>query len=355
MNVRPVIERVRIWYMGIRLGTLDRVTLAALVLAVVAGLVVLVWLVGGSNRIDIVNNRAVNDSTARSPFTGLPCAFPDRRPLAVMLASDPEARPLSGLTEAEVVFEIPVTPNAMTRLMAVYLCDYPEEIGSIRSARTEFLGYVGWLDAIYAHWGGERDALASLDGGILDNINALIYDGTVFTRKSGVPPPHNGFTTPEKLLEKALDLGYADSASVSFLPHRTEKASRSLASSVDGFSVSYPTGTVVTWTFNPSTDRWVRSRDGEPELDAVTSRTVNAGTVIVLETDASPVRNEYLNVRTTGDGPATVYMDGLRRTVTWRRTGDTGPLVIEDDTGNQVPIAPGPVWIMVAVPGMVIE
>jgi len=56
-----------------------------------------------------------------SPISGLACQDYDRRPIAVMLANDPATRPLSGLKDADLVFEMQVVEDSITRLMAVYV------------------------------------------------------------------------------------------------------------------------------------------------------------------------------------------------------------------------------------------
>jgi len=188
------------------LDRLDRGVLTALLIALTGGITVLVWFLSGSSIIEIANR---GDNTSRSVITNEPCKNPERRPIAIMLASDPEARPLSGIADAELVIEIPVAPNGITRMMAVYQCVEPEEIGSIRSARGDFLGLAKSIDAIFIHWGGERDALELLDAGFLDNIDALVYEETVFYRKPSVPRPHNGFATLENIREQADELNYS--------------------------------------------------------------------------------------------------------------------------------------------------
>ena len=65
---------------------------------------------------------------------------------------DPEARPLSGIGQADVIIEMPVTPNSVTRFMAVYQCQTPKEIGSVRSAREDFIPLAAGFNTIYAHW-----------------------------------------------------------------------------------------------------------------------------------------------------------------------------------------------------------
>src|SRR5690349_11692852 len=73
-----------------------------------------------------------------SPITGIACENWNRRPIAVMQPGDVTARPASGFSEADMVFEIPVITASITRLMAVYGCNTPQAVGSMRSARHDF-------------------------------------------------------------------------------------------------------------------------------------------------------------------------------------------------------------------------
>ena len=60
----------------------------------------------------------------RVPLTGLPLAdgeaAPDRPAMVVKIDNDPEARPQTGLNQADIVFE--ETSRAATRFAAVFHC-----------------------------------------------------------------------------------------------------------------------------------------------------------------------------------------------------------------------------------------
>ncbi|NLM44527.1 MAG: DUF3048 domain-containing protein, partial [Clostridiales bacterium] len=60
------------------------------------------------------------------------------RPVAVMIDNERNARPQSGITEADIVFEMPVEGN-ITRYMAIYHHLPSEKIGPVRSARPYFI------------------------------------------------------------------------------------------------------------------------------------------------------------------------------------------------------------------------
>ena len=108
-----------------------------------------------------------------SPISGVACDNWNKRAIAVMQPADVSARPAAGFSEADMVFEMPVFTAANTRLMGVYLCNIPADIGSMRSARHDYLPLAKSLDAIFIHWGYSKFAETLLSQKIIDNIDCL--------------------------------------------------------------------------------------------------------------------------------------------------------------------------------------
>lgn len=274
----------------------------------------LLWWQWGSTIIGIKNE----DQRPRASLTGLVCDNYAKRPIAVMIASDPVARPLSGISQADIVVEMPVTPNGITRMMAVFQCEEPEEIGSIRSAREDFLPLVKSFGALYAHWGGEREALNKLNNDILDNIDAMKYEGTIFYRKSSVPRPHNGFTTIELLKNKAEDLGYDLADSFYGYLRTTEKLDRNLSNIVETITIDYENPYDVKWTYDGNSKRYKRIRGGGAEIDRNTDSQVETNIVVLMHTTSRFLNIDYISVNTVGEGEAEFYQNGIKISGTWK-------------------------------------
>jgi hypothetical protein len=332
-----------------RFGAFDATVWGAAAVALLAGFAVLVWLVKGPTLI-VNNGRRASLEAARGPLSGLPCPDPIRRPIAVMLASDPEARPLSGIRSADMVIEAPVTPDGITRMMAVFQCSEPEEIGSVRSARATFLPYVLGLDAVYAHWGGERDVLAALDAGVADNIDALRYEGTVYFRKRDVPRPHNGFTTLDALEEQAVELGYRATASIDPYPHGSQpQGSRNLGTAADVVVLSGPLGMDVEFRYESAAGTYRRWRGGEPELDRLDGLQIAPAVVVVMDVGVERTYDQYLDLASVGEGTATVYQQGRVSSARWQKLSASAMLRFVDARGAPVLFAPGQLWIAIRV------
>ncbi len=327
---------------------LDIAVISAIGIAAIVMLVFIYWLLHGTNII-ISNERAKTSTIA-----GLPCEQAGRRPIAITLASDPEARPLSGLGAADMVFEMPVTPNGITRMMAVFQCSDPKEIGSVRSARGDFIPLAQGVDAILAHWGGERDALESLNDHIIDNIDALIYEGSTFYRKNAIPRPHNGFTTPALLRDRAETFNYRLTASASFAYQHASSSPKSTSAGAK-VAVNWPQNMNVKFSYDAATNTYLRWRGGEPEIDKLTGTQISAAVVVIMNTDATFVRDQYIHVRTIGQGTATVWQNGQRLQAHWKKPAANSMLIFTDDTGTPIPLAPGTLWVLIDAPLPAVE
>ena len=280
---------------------------------------------------------------------GTLCAekHPPPRAIAVMLAGDTVTRPLSGIGRADIVVEMPVVTGSITRFMAIFQCTDAAEIGSIRSARDDFIPLAAGFDAIYAHWGGSHFALDELRRGVIDNIDALRNPYGAYFRKTGVSAPHNGFSSLERLNTAAEKLGYRLVSQ--FLGYTAAQkgslhndGARALRLTI-GHSGAYR----VEWHYDAEKGRYLRWRGGTPEIDAITQKQVEAGTVAVMRSTSRQIEGQYNDVRVTGEGEATVFRLGEAVSGIWRKEAQplSSPLRFLDADGKEISFSPGALWI----------
>ncbi|TSC91075.1 MAG: putative lipoprotein [Parcubacteria group bacterium Licking1014_17] len=279
------------------------------------------------------------------PLSGVNCENAGARPVAVMIPSDPEAMPLSGISEADMVFEMPVTDGGVTRMMAVFQCNQPKEIGSIRSSRVDFIPLALGLGAIYSHWGGEATALEELNSSVIDNIDGLKYDGTVYYRKSERPRPHNGFTSFKSLLNKAKELDYSLDNPIIGYKHDSKAVSKGDQSP----PMIYADDFAVKWIYDSAKNTYKRQRVGIFETDFNNSKQVEAANVVIMNTSWLPVNKDYIRVSTTGSGQATIYKNGEAIAGTWEKSGDKGKLSFYDNIHKEIEFTPGPIWVEIKI------
>lgn len=288
----------------------------------------------------------------KSPISGLACADAKRRPMAVMLSSDAVTRPLSGLSEADLVFEMPVITDSITRLMAIFVCGNPTEIGSVRSARHDYIPLARGLDAIYAYWGGSHFALDKLNAGIMDNIDALKNPFNAFWRKSGIASPHNGFTSLRRLLEAAQKLGYRLEGKFIGYPHLAQDQISSAGNSAKSLNIGFPGAFQVRYNYDPSTDSYFRYRGGTKEIDKNNGQPVAAKNVVIMRAPSRQIEGQYNDVGVEGEGKATVHRHGEEIAATWKKNAkdQTSKLYFYDNSGQEIKFVPGQIWVEVVEP-----
>jgi len=307
----------------------------------------------GNRKVNIGNNSQNNNQQENknniNPITGLECENYNRRPIAVMLATDPVTRPLSGISQADMVIEMPVITGSITRLMAVYGCETPEEIGSVRSARHDYIPLAMGLDAIYAHWGGSHFALDKLDAKIMDNIDAMENPYNAYWQKSGIPMPHNGFTSLERLLNAAEKLGYRLTNKFGGYPHLSESEVESQKAKVNGrLSIGYSGHFKVFYEYDKDENIYRRWRDNQREIDKNNSNQVEASVVIIMRTESRMIEPpDYNDVDVEGEGNAVIYQNGEEIKGFWKKTGtySSSKLQFLDDKGKEIEFAPGKIWL----------
>jgi len=286
-----------------------------------------------------------------SPISGLSCADAARRPVAVMLSGDAVTRPLSGIGEADLVFNMLVTPDGITRLMAVYVCGNPKEIGSVRSARHDYIPLARGLDAIYAHWGGSHFALDKLNKGIMDNIDALRNPYSAFYRKSNIEAPHNGFASMSRLLEAAKKLSYRLEGQLSGYPH-LDSIQKAAPSEAKALEIDYAGNFQVKYDYDPASNSYLRWRGGTKEVDKNTGQQIAAKNVVIIRAVSRPLEGQYNDVQVEGEGKATVFRNDEQIDGVWKKNASdqTSKLYFYDNAGQEIKFVPGQIWVEIVDP-----
>jgi len=143
-----------------------------------------------------------------APLTGLPVdkSLAGRTALGVIIENHPDARPQSGYNEADLVYET-LAEGGITRTLAIYQSKDSKEIGPVRSARTYFVDWLSEVGGIFAHVGGNADALDMITQLNFPDLNQFAY-GNYYRRSTDRYAPHNVYTSSEKLYSAAKSAEY---------------------------------------------------------------------------------------------------------------------------------------------------
>lgn len=307
---------------------------------------------------------------SKNNLNNLECQNHARRPIAIMLAGDDEARPLSGIGAADLVIEMPVVTGSITRMMALFVCEDLKEIGSVRSLRHDFIPLAVGFDAIAAHWGGSHFALEDLDKRPIDNLDAMINYYDSFYRKKWIPAPHNGFTSMERMINASSKLGYrltSEFEGYRFLENPKFEISplrkgfegqanpKSQTADLKILKISYKYPYNVEYIYSNESNSYLRWRGGEKEVDALAGKQVEVKNVAVMRTQSRQIGEGYNDVDVIGSGDAAVYRNGEEVKGAWRKRNDTDVLRFYDEFGDEIKFVAGKIWINIIETDTIIE
>ncbi|WP_432352984.1 DUF3048 domain-containing protein [Sporosarcina sp. A2] len=285
---------------------------------------------------------ATNQPTA--PFTGVQTETSDRRPILATINNHPLARPQSGLSQADIVYEVLAEGN-ITRLLALYQSELPEEIGPIRSARDYFIDIAEGLDAFYIAHGYSPEAKELLKAEVVDNINGMQYDGTYFVRSSDRKAPHNSYISKEHveaaMEDLSIDSKITKVPTLSFHPNAESAKLGELASTI---IVGMPDANFTsTYSFDPEKKVYERVVNGIITTDKADDKKVTPANILVMEAPYSTIDAEgRQSLDLTTGGPAMLFQNGVALQLEWKLIDG---VITPVQHGVPAKLVPGQTWV----------
>lgn len=323
-------------------------------LAILSGIL---WFTVGNLKVDEGTNNPI--VTKKDPPSKLPHLLngemvdpeiANRHTVAVMIENSPAARPQTGLTDADLVYEA-VTEGGITRFMGVYSQKFPDKAGPVRSARSYFIDYLSEFDSFYAHAGGSPTALARIGQyGIKDYPHS--NDAYAREPRAGVASEHTLFVNVAKIFQFGVEKkGWP--ATNDFSPWKFKDPLETPLTAATKFTLNFSSGQFqVVWTFDPETKKYKRAMGGLDHKDRITGEQITARTVITMNVthSANPPyagtgKESEWNMTTIGSGSANIFQDGTRIECTWKKPARTERTRFYDADNKEIEINRGKIWI----------
>ena len=333
-----------------------------------------------------------------NPISGLSCDNWNRRPIAVMQPADLQARPASGFSKADMVVEMPAFTSSNTRLMGIYGCNTPEEVGSLRSSRHDYIAIAGGLDAIFVHWGGSAFAHGILNKNVIDNINELGGGGKAapecFFRKDGFARlEDSGYAKGQELFSCAEKFGYRKESKFSGYPHQEEAAADGRPDSAH-LRLAYPGIYEVEYDYDKASNSFLRTWGNVPDKDRIDGQRVAPKNIAVVIAKSEQIKlssdfksrgvedpwelvpeeeragldyggvGRYNNMEigdpwfdSTDTGQGYFFLNGQMTKGTWKKDKSKidSKLAFYDESGKEIKFVPGQIWVEIMEPGQVVE
>lgn len=300
-----------------------------------------------------------------------------RRPLGVMIENHTDARPQSGLSSADVVYEA-VAEGGITRFLAMFYCKDAPFIGPVRSARMYFMHMLAQYGEypLYAHVGGANTPGPADALGMIRKLN---WDGYNDLNQFSVPFPvyardyerlpnrvteHTMYSSTQKLWDYAAtkrELTNVDRDGNQWDRHfRKLQFKSDTPSSADVTSISFDfwqgkSDYGVTWNYDATGNNYKRANGGSPHVDKNTDKPLTAKNVVIVFMKESPANDGYPGghrlYKTTGDGKAVLFQDGTAIKGSWSKKDMFSPLIITDSSGKEVAFNRGQIFFEIVPEG----
>ena len=314
--------------------------------------------------------REIVDGKIRSYFTGewIAADLGTKRPLAMMLNNTSVALPMSGVTNASVIYECPVE-GRITRWMGIFE-DWQDlsRIGSVRSCRRYYLHFAQEFDAVYAHYGQAIYALDDLNSGNFDVLSGgtkgiehpatAMYDRI---SRPGKATEHTLYAFPGGIVKDIEKKGY-DMNMPEDYPGKFRFAPAGEIEEYAGFpdaTFLQPGGTggkngfggvKATFEYSAADRKYYRSTYGNPHMDELNGQQVAVTNVIFQYCDGDVLDGkDYLHFGTQAEhNDCIVFTNGKMIEGYWKNPGELGtPAKYYDKEDREIVLNNGKTFVCI--------
>lgn len=281
------------------------------------------------------------------PLTGMEVNEPStNRIISVMVNNHPDARPQSGLSKADLVFEI-LSEGQTTRFMAMFQSELPEVVGPVRSARPYYFNLADDYDALYIYHGAAQSIQAMLTAGAADYLNGSYYDndGHLFNRESFRVAPHNSYLNLHSVKPVAESKGYEvemEHRPLSFLAQNELDDIPGEPRMEVAFNYGRET---VRYRYDTESESYFRYNNESQTVELNDQTPIKLQNVFIIETSHQVIDNQgRREIDFQSGGAAYLLQRGHLQKVQWEN--NDGYLVPTAD-GVVIPLVPGKTWVNV--------
>jgi hypothetical protein len=284
------------------------------------------------------------------PLTGVKpsTSVPIRPALAIKVENLPAARPQTGLSWADIVYEEPVE-GGITRFIAIYQCQDASRVEPVRSARLTDVDILVQFDTpLFGFAGGVQKVVKAVRAaGIIDVDYLTTQAANAYHRDPNRPAPHNLYTSTKDLYTAADGL-FEPGIPAPVFTYRPKPPK----GGVKGTEVHVPfsSSSDVFWKWSGSKKVWLRFHGDVPHVSSDGTQ-FSAKNVVVQMVKTEPTdvtdANGVTSPRaiTVGTGKAYVFRNGKMYVGTWERKSVDDLTMFLDASGKEIKLAPGQTWV----------
>jgi hypothetical protein len=275
-------------------------------------------------------------------------------PAMVQIENSIQARPQSGLQQADLVYEY-LAEGGITRMTVIYFAPGGSgKIGPVRSARPVTLRLEKAYQGVIFFSGANQKVLDQIAGANIPALAEGSDGGQYFYRDPSRQAPHNLYTTGDRLAagvqRHAPRITYQLPAPGNPAPSPAPVAATRVQFDQTAFHR-------VIYSYSATNSAYVYSTVQGPLMDAATGQGIKARNVILLQvshhdagfTDVLGAPAQDFDLQ--GTGKADLFTGGKHYAITWDLTNPMTPLRFLDAAQQTVHLPQGLTWVHLVDPG----
>lgn len=279
------------------------------------------------------------------PLTGLKSEDDaNNRTIAVTINNHPDARPQTGLSDADIVFEI-LSEGNVTRFLALFQSNIPEVAGPVRSAREYYFELAKGYDALYVYHGSAKKVEKLLQKSGVDSINGAFHDDdkVLFKREDFRVAPHNSYVFLDAIYDQAEKEDFKieeNQKPLTFL----DDDDKVEGESAEKISINY-SNSLVEFAYDATNETYLRYNDNEQTVELADQTPIEVENVFIVKMDHEVIDSEgrrAIDIEAGGEGY--LIQQGKVQTVEWENSD--GRIVPVKDK-KEIGFVKGQTWINV--------
>lgn len=266
--------------------------------------------------------------------------------IAIKVENSRNARPQTNLDRADIVFEQYVE-GGISRLVAVYHSDIPDEVGPIRSMRPMDKNIVGSLSGPLVFSGAQRRFITDAQNSG-QRLIAQDIGSPGFFRSTLRFAPHNLHGRMADFIDQASDMPPAPAQFAYAYPDDFATAARE-GENITRIEVNMSRVAHPRWEWSATDQNWKRLEDTTPHVTSGGTQ-MWADNIIILWIDIRYTSRqggssvpETLVI--TKGSPGYVVSGDSYIEIEWSKANRTAPFVLRTVDGEIVELKPGKTWV----------
>lgn len=267
--------------------------------------------------------------------------------ISAVIDNHSEARPQFGLSQAEIVYEVPAE-GGINRYLALFRSDIEEDfqIGPIRSVRPYFLDLAKEYQSLLLHCGGSPEALTRAIKEKSLTLNEF-YNGQYYLRYSVYAAPHN-VLGQYNLIKGYLKENNLNNSKFLSWKFKEKEILPNLDRSLANFNIKIKNGQSqynVDWDYDLLNNNYIKKIVGKDHLDSF-GESIKVDNIILQFVKTKVLDDELrLKIDLIGEEVSIICLDGYCQKGYWQKNNNEDRTRYYYQNDDEVVFNSGKTWI----------